>query len=399
MRNCFRKCVAILTLLFILSCAYALKSSNILQDNVITTQEGSNKNGSDKASKKIKPGIIRTPGANKQGNFTFWDYSKNLQWEKMKTAVHSRKEVILYSSSIVIFTIFVVLFIKAIKSKYDNSQFNDKNLFDAKSMFKKKARSSYEKKGQGDNGLNTILEDANESYDVENFNKRETCKTIYEDRYSDTYGQFSNQRKSSKLGENFLEGYRNVKEGKISEEPDVSTFSTDRSEDYPLPHRNFMKNKFEKDELEKAAYLKEKENAIFGMASGQSDYDSKQGIQDQIKTQIKFNFSESESEFDDLSENPRQEDLNNINGRETIDLNGPLYDPATFKKKVKGCMSEFSQAESEANDMNKLLHNMEANSLKDVEDDVVSNSSDSRVNQGAMLRSRHQNRDMEDIFF
>ena len=49
----------------------------------------------------------------------------------------------------------------------------------------------------------------------------------------------------------------------------------------------------------------------------------------------KFRFSETESD-DDLSESSKQDDINNQYERQTIDLNGPMYDPALLNNHGKG---------------------------------------------------------------
>eukprot|EP00343_Euplotes_focardii_P004396 CAMPEP_0205809832 /NCGR_PEP_ID=MMETSP0205-20121125/14060_1 /ASSEMBLY_ACC=CAM_ASM_000278 /TAXON_ID=36767 /ORGANISM="Euplotes focardii, Strain TN1" /LENGTH=89 /DNA_ID=CAMNT_0053087453 /DNA_START=620 /DNA_END=889 /DNA_ORIENTATION=- len=54
---------------------------------------------------------------------------------------------------------------------------------------------------------------------------------------------------------------------------------------------------------------------------------SERGVKD---IQLKFNFSESDSD-DDLSDTPK-EDYTNQYGRQTIDLNGPIYDPSMTGK-------------------------------------------------------------------
>ena len=61
-------------------------------------------------------------------------------------------------------------------------------------------------------------------------------------------------------------------------------------------------------------------------------------------------------------------------------------------------MSELSQAESETNDVNKILDQMESKSFKGFGEDDVGNSIDSQLNEGAVLRSRHHHKIMEEIF-
>ncbi|CAI2371399.1 unnamed protein product [Moneuplotes crassus] len=406
MAKLHRSIIVVLVLIMALSCSFALRSNNILQDNKVSVPKVANTTepAGSLSAKKQEPGVIHTPGVNKKLSQPVWAYTNYIDWTKMKTYVHSQREIILYSSSIAILTAVLLVSIKVIKSKYYTNKFNEKDLFNARSLFKAKGRLSHEKRRKEDEGLKTILEDVDESCDVENGNKRETCKTIYEDRFSHTYSTFSVPGRNSHLhvdGERLQHNLRrNYHERKTGEEPEIiSVFSTEKSEDYAIPQRQFMKADFGNDKLEKAAYLKAKERALFGNFNSQNDNASKLPAQEGVKSQIKIDFSESGSEDEELSDCPRQDDINNVYGRDTIDLNGPMYDPMILKKNGKGCMSEFSQAESEANDMNKILNHMEEKPFKGFEEDDITNSVDSRINEGAMLRSRHHNNDMEDLFF
>lgn len=136
-------------------------------------------------------------------------------------------------------------------------------------------------------------------------------------------------------------------ERKTYEEPEIiSAFSTDKSEDYAIQPRKYMKPNFGDDRNIKEEYYKEQEKVIFGCYTKKdtkkqllelskdepSDEKHERGVHN---VQIKFRFSETESD-DDLSENSKQDDINNQYGRQTIDLNGPMYDPALLNNHGKG---------------------------------------------------------------
>lgn len=116
--------------------------------------------------------------------------------------------------------------------------------------------------------------------------------------------------------------------------------------------------------------------------------------------QLKFNFSETESEMDDdISQNPRDNEINNDYGRQTIDLNGPIYDPSLLPSKNNGCMSELCHEESEADDVNRILDQMDSQSFRGFGNSDLDNSLADQLNDGRMVRQRRQNKSgMNDIF-
>ena len=294
----------------------------------------------------------------------------------------------------------MLVFLKVVKSKYYTNKFNEKDLFTARSLFKSSGRLSSDRKSKGDNGLKTIMEDADESYDAEKAKQRDTCQTIYEERSSNHQTTFSVPGRRSHIDGERLQKIvrRNHLERKTDEEPEiVSAFSQDRSEDYIIQPRKYKKDNYADLAISNQTNGMYKSNN-YDEAHLFSTSNNQKKVERGVKNlQIKFNFSETESD-EDLSENPEQDNINNQYGRQTIDLNGPIYDPSMLNKEGKACMSELGQAESEASDVNKILDQMESKSFKGFGESDLGNSIDSRLNEGAMLRSRRQNKQLQEIF-
>lgn len=257
-----------------------------------------------------------------------------------------------------------MFFIKAIKSKFHTNKFNEKDLFTARKLFKGNERLSGGSKGKNNDLLKTITEEGSMSYDAENAKQRDSCQTAFEHRSSYNSGIAANSNNTQHIdGERIHGGVlrRNHHNRNTDDEPEiVSMFSADKSEDYVIQNRKFMKPHFEDKPVDRIGYYKEKEKAMFGYG----DHDDmpkfappkmqkRQTEEPSVKDlKLKFDFAESESEYDDeISENPREE-IGNEYGRQTIDLNGPFYDPSLLSKQSKACISELGRAESEADDVN-----------------------------------------------
>lgn len=247
----------------------------------------------------------------------------------------------------------ILFFVKAFKTKFNTNKFNEKDLFTARKLFKGNERLSAGSKGKNNDCLKTIAEEASISDDVEFGKQRDSCQTAYEHRSSYTSNIAANSNNTQNIdGEHLMGGTlrRNHHNRKTEDEPEiVSMFSADKSEDYAIQNRKFMKPNFDDKPGERIGYYKEKEKAIFGYSDNEEmprfnpSKKNKQEKTDQsVKDmKLKFDFGGSESEYDDeMSENPRDETGNQY-GRVTIDLNGPFYDPSLIKKQSKACMSEM----------------------------------------------------------
>lgn len=97
-----------------------------------------------------------------------------------------------------------------------------------------------------------------------------------------------------------------------------------------------MKPNFEAKREDRINYFKEKERAIFGYEENAAEVPkfeskpkkAKKKNNDTNNIKIKFNFSEKDSDDEDIksTKNNEAEEINEY-GRQTLDLNGPIFDP------------------------------------------------------------------------
>ena len=406
-------------LLLFLKTTLARPNSGGLQDNILAGQEvqedfviegnleNTNKNDS-------HHGVIKTA----KPKFTIeqgWTYAKGyVDWNNVKNTIHTQRDAILYCSCIITLTTILLIFFKAFKTKFYTNKFNEKDVFTARKLFKSTGSDSAKLKPKPKETLNIIKEEENESCDVENGRGRDSCFTTSEQRNSDmrdTYERGSYANEFNIDGER-MQGVlrRNYQDRKTNDEPEIlSMFSADKSEDYMIQPRKYIKPNFEDKREQRIEYYKQRERAIFGYdENDEPEFRFAKPKKAKVKKnetgvknlQLKFNFSDSESDAeDDALNNPREIEINNDFGRQTIDLNGPLYDPSMLPRQTTAWMSEIGYAESEADDMNRLLDQMENQSFKGFGGSDLDNSMEEKLNEGALFRpNRKQRVNMNDIF-
>lgn len=179
-------------------------------------------------------------------------------------------------------------------------------------------------------------------------------------------------------------------ERKTNDEPEIlSAFSADKSEDYAILPRMYIKPNFEDKREKRVEFYKEKERAIFGYDYSDAEEQPKftketknpKERKEEIKDiQLKFSFSEDDSDEDELTSNNRELEVNEDFGRQTIDLNGPIYDTKPCLSRNNECLSEIGKAESEADDVNKILRSMDCRSFKGFNQSDLGNSLDDNLN-------------------
>jgi len=295
----------------------------------------------------------------------------------------------------------LLMLFKAFKDKLYTNKFNDKDLFTAKKLFKNNIPSNEKMKNKHKEVLKVIKEDDNESYDVESIRYRASCETTSEKRNSNNKESFE---RGSYAFNSHIDGERlqtsakrSYKDRNSNDEPEImSVFSTDKSSDYAVKPRKYMKVKYgQEDEY------KPRDTLAFGYekptefktktkkTSKANDKETKDevGVQD---LKIKFNFTDDESDDEDdiYSSNGKDIDLNTEFGRQTIDLNGPIYDQNVINQNENGYLSEVGNPESEVDDMNKLLEQMENKSFKGFRDSDLGNSIDEKLNEGLVEETR-----------
>jgi hypothetical protein len=295
----------------------------------------------------------------------------------------------------------LIVFVKAFRVKFYTNKFNEKDMFSARKLFKGMRRDTDRSKKKDREELNVIKEEPNESYDVEKEGFRESWLTSQEHRFSDmrdTYERGSYAKEFSWDGER-IQGVvrRNHLDRKTNEEPEIlSLYSQDKSDDLIIQTRKFMKPNFEPKREDRINYYKEKEKFIFGYEENAAEnipkFESKpKKVKDKKKKneteniKIKFNFSEKDSEEEDMqSTNNNEIEVNNEYGRQTIDLNGPIFDPGLVQRRGQTWLSDRGKTESEADDMNNILDQMEKNSsFKGFGKSDLDDSTDKKLNTKA----------------
>lgn len=270
--------------------------------------------------------------------------------------------------------------LKVFKSKFYTNKFNENtNLFNARKLFKGGAAAENHKNRDSQKEKLGVIKEENSDNDNENIRFRASCATTSEYRMSDmgeTYERGSYAQGSNLDGER-MQGLlrKNHQDRKTGDEPEIlSAFSQDKSEDYLIQPRQFIKPNFGDAREKRIDYYRQKEQAIFGYSEKDSQYPQftkpkkKKNIKGESGVQnmkIKFDFMEGDSEMDE--EDPYEDKevpIDNNLGRQTLDLNGPIYDPKFMNRDQDGCISEIGYAESEADDVNKILDQMESQSFK-----------------------------------
>lgn len=191
---------------------------------------------------------------------------------------------------------------------------------------------------------------------------------------------------------------REAKPRNSGEEPEIkSAFSTEKSSDYAVNPRKYKKSKYDTAENEK-----ERNTLTFGygqpveitkrMPKDSSKSNKKARTQQDIGVKdlkIKFDFANDNEDDSDSADDENEEELylkeidhKSEFGRQTIDLNGPIYDQNEPSQRGDECYSEAGHPQSEVDDVNKLLEQMDNTSFKGFRDSDLGNSIDEKLNEG-----------------
>jgi len=305
------------------------------------------------------------------------------------------------------------VFVKAFRSKFYTNNFNEKDLFSARSLFKDTQRSSARSSKLNKKGLKVIKEEVNESFDQEKGRDRESCLTSNEVRFSDmrdTYEQCSYPEEVNIEGERIQNIIRrNHQDRKSNDEPEIlSMYSADKSDDLIIQSRKFMKPNFEASREDRINYITEKKRALFGYDDAETNSPiveiskkkkkskkAKKVNNEMNNIEIKFGFSENESDAESQNDQ-RDIDMNHDYGRQTLDLNGPIDDPALVQRRALACMSDIGNDQSEADDVNLILDNMESKSFKGFCNSDIDNS-ESHADERMMFKTKSKKASFMDI--
>ena len=327
--------------------------------------------------------------------------SNSFDWSNVKKTLIAQQDIILYCTWIIILTTLLLVLFKSLKVIFHTNKYSEKDLFSARKLFKSKEAdvpkaqskpSSAEKIAKGFNKEQESSESSGYKYSWGTINEDYENELVS----SNQRGTFTNEFNAD--GER-VQGIlrRNHLDRKTNEEPEIlSAFSVDKSDDFAMMPRKYIKPNFDNKRDKRVEYYKEREKAIFGYDDNEDITAFKPKTKKPKRQEkgvknltLKFEFSDNESEQEGVFyeyfpeqkvQHPKKWNVTENIGRQTIDLNGPIYDPNLISKKDRDTLSELEKDGSEAEEVNNLLTQFGCKSFKGFVDSDLTNTRDEKLN-------------------
>ena len=232
-----------------------------------------------------------------------------LDWNNIKKVLVSHQVIILYWTCIIILTSLLLIMFKSLKVILYTNKYNEKDLFSARKLFKSKDGEASKSRTKFGAISNAAKEHQQELADTESCGFKHSWGTINVESESDQLT--SNQRGSWSINSHIdgerVQGVqrRNHLERKTNDEPEIlSCFSIDKSDDFAIMPRKYIKPNFEEKRDKRVEYYKEREKAIFGYDDKEEDFPNFKIKQRKPKKEdkgiknftVKYDFSDNESE-------------------------------------------------------------------------------------------------------